>query len=455
MGGLAADYGYSLKVDTAQNVYVTGFFQDIADFDPGVNTFNLTSKGMDDFYVMKLDSSGNLLWAEGFGGMYNDEGNSLTLDKSGNILITGGYFATIDFDPGTPVFNMVANGDYDIFILKLNTNGNFIWAKSIGGAYQDIGVYVTTDTSGNIYTTGTFSQKVDFDPGPGSHLLNSMNGRSTFISKLDGAGNFLFGKYFEGKTSNFGRALSVDRSGNIFTTGYFSDSCDFDPGPGVMEMSTSTSNYNVYIQKMIPCKPDYAAVTLSICDSQAINGQMFNTSGVYYQTLANRNGCDSFITLNLTIKHISTIVNRSGSALTATEAGAKYQWVQCPSYALLPADTMQSFTATNTGNYAVIISSGVCKDTSSCYAVNGMGIAGKSPIDVAIFPNPFADQFTITINKNIMMEIYNSLGALIYKDNLKAGHNMIRFTSEPRGLYIVKLFDENGLMEERKIIKTN
>src|SRR3990172_3536641 len=98
MGGTGSENGYSLYLDVTGNVYITGRFGGTADFDPGVGTFNLTSAGADDIFICKLDVSGNFVWAKRLGGTGTDYGNAITLDGSGNVLTTGYFQSTVDFD---------------------------------------------------------------------------------------------------------------------------------------------------------------------------------------------------------------------------------------------------------------------------------------------------------------------------------------------------------------------
>src|SRR5690606_28763621 len=99
------------------------------DFDPGIGVFNLTSNGSSDVFIQKLDVSGNFLWAKSFGGGPSSSAAafSITIDNNGNIYTTGRFWATVDFDPGVGVYNLTSNGRHDIFIQKLDVNGDFLW----------------------------------------------------------------------------------------------------------------------------------------------------------------------------------------------------------------------------------------------------------------------------------------------------------------------------------------
>lgn len=116
MGGTSADYGYSVKVDASGNVYTTGNFSGTVDFNTGTGTYNLTSVGLLDIFISKLDASGNFVWAKNFGG---SSGNSIIVDALSNVYVTGYFSGTKYFDPGTGTFNLTSAGSYDIFIQKL------------------------------------------------------------------------------------------------------------------------------------------------------------------------------------------------------------------------------------------------------------------------------------------------------------------------------------------------
>lgn len=177
LGGTGNDEGRSVATDLAGNVFTTGRFNGTADFDPGAGTFNLTSAGNDDIFISKLDATGNFVWAVGFGSTSYDQGRSIAIDPFGNILVTGEFRNTIDFDPGAGIFNLTApSGLYDIYVLKLDGNGNFVWAVSFGdpASNSDIGYAIDTDVTGNVYVTGIYSGTADFDPGVGTFPLTAL-----------------------------------------------------------------------------------------------------------------------------------------------------------------------------------------------------------------------------------------------------------------------------------------
>jgi hypothetical protein len=249
-GGTSNDYGYAVTVDASGNVYTIGEFLGTADFDPGTGTNNLSSNGGPDVFVQKLSPTGILLWVKSFGGTGSDDGNSITVDASGNIFTTGSFVGTVDFNPGAATSNLTSNGSNDIFVQKLNPSGNLIWAKSFGGTGIDGATAIRVDASGFTYTTGRFQGTVDFDPGTGTSNLTSNGSNDIFVQKLNPLGNLLWAKSFGGTGSDFGYS-AIDASGNVYTTGYFSGTVDFDPGTGTTNL-TSNGSLDVFVQKLTP-----------------------------------------------------------------------------------------------------------------------------------------------------------------------------------------------------------
>lgn len=249
MGGSASEYGKSIALDALGNVYTTGYFQGSADFDPGSGTFTLSESGNNDIFISKLDPSGNFVWAKRIGGMFLEEGVSIIVDASDNILVTGKYFGTVDFDPGSGLTNLTSSGNSDIFVLKLDAAGSFIWAKSIGGNSDDESRGISTDASNNIYITGRFQSSSDFDPGAGTFSLTSNGNWDIFILKLNALGNFIWAKAMGSASIDGGTSIKLDGLGNIYTSGSFQGTVDFDPGAGISNL-TATGSGAAFISKL-------------------------------------------------------------------------------------------------------------------------------------------------------------------------------------------------------------
>jgi len=244
------DVGTDVAVDGSGNVYVTGWFRGTVDFDPGSGVDNRTSNGYDDVFLSKFDSLGDFKWARTWGGGSNyDWGLGVAVDGSGNVYVTGRFSGKADFDPGSGVDNHTSHGHTDVFLSKLDSSGDFNWARTWGGSDDECGNGVAVHGSGNVYVTGWFIGTVDFDPGSGVDSHTSNGYTDVFLSKLDSSGAFAWARTWGGSGgADQGQGVAVDGSGNVYVTGYFLGTVDFDPGSGV-DNHTSNGNYDVFLSK--------------------------------------------------------------------------------------------------------------------------------------------------------------------------------------------------------------
>ncbi|MCP3958308.1 MAG: hypothetical protein GY719_10695, partial [bacterium] len=238
MGGtIDRDEAAAIAVDPAGNSYTTGQYRGTADFDPGPGTFNLSASGTNAAFVVKLDPAGALAWAVELDGVEREDSFDVAADAAGNVYVTGEFQGTVDFDPGPGTFNLSSMGVQDIFVVKLDTLGNLVWARAMGSSNQDRGTGIAVDGGGNVYTTGLFFGTVDFDPGPGSLNLTSAGQTDIFVQKLDPAGNLAWALRMGGSDFDDGSGIEIDGAGNVVSIGTFTGPVDFDPGPGTFNVT--------------------------------------------------------------------------------------------------------------------------------------------------------------------------------------------------------------------------
>jgi len=199
----------------------------------------MTSVGSRDIFIAKYDNNGNYFWAKSIGGTVLDESFIIALDGYGNLYITGYFNATSDFDPGVGVANLVPVGSRDILFAKYDNNGNYLWAKNIGSTLDDFGYSLAVDAVGNVYITGEFQGTADFDPGTGTANLTTNGSYDIYIAKYDNNGNYLWANKIGGTSSDAGNSITIDGSGNIYITGGFYGTTDFDPGAGTANLTSS------------------------------------------------------------------------------------------------------------------------------------------------------------------------------------------------------------------------
>ncbi len=457
--GILANGANSIATDSEGNVVVAGYYQANADFDPGPDSELLSSVGMNDAYALKLNAAGDFIWAKGTGGFGNEITYGVTVDDEDNIISIGTFEGEVDFDPGAGVYNLTSHGNLDVFIQKLDADGNFLWARSIGGSELDMGNSIVTDADGNIYMSGFYGDLVDFDPGPGVVNLSG-GGESPYVLKLDASGDFVWAVSTQGGGSGRGYALDLDSDNNVVLTGHFSGEVDFDPGADVFSLASSAIYYDVFVLKidnagefiwaksfgsnssfdagrslvispsndvwitgsfqgtvdfdpgagvnnlassggrdafiqwldadgelvnpaavggiseeygyaidislgavyvggffaatadfdpsagvfevesngssdafllkLSSCEPVLNILTETACGSYTSpEGEVYTESGLYQDTLTNILGCDSVVLLDLTILSVITTVTQTDNVLTSDQAAATYQWVDC------------------------------------------------------------------------------------------------------------------------------
>jgi hypothetical protein len=240
----------AIYADASGNVFTAGQFEGTVDFDPGPGTFTLTSFGSWDAYMVKVDANGNFLWARQFGGTNEDCALNFTFDATGTIYLTGHFTGTCDFDPGAGLYNLTGNtGWSSAFIVKLDMNGNFVWAVKIGGTMDCDALSIAVDQSNNSYITGSFDGTVDFDPGAGTFTLTDDGNSNIYVAKVDNAGAFVWAKKMNGTSGARGMSLVFDGVNSIYTTGWFKGTVDFDPNAGTSTL-TSSGYWDVFINKL-------------------------------------------------------------------------------------------------------------------------------------------------------------------------------------------------------------
>ncbi|MBK7338438.1 MAG: SBBP repeat-containing protein [Saprospirales bacterium] len=236
IGGSGSEQGNDVAVDESGNVYVTGFFGGTVDFDPSGATANLVSVGSNEAFIAKYSSSGAYLWAKAMGGTGLDLGISIAVEANGNVHVTGTFNGTADFDPSGATANLVSSGFTDIFIAKYDGSGNYLWAKAIGGTSSDVVNSLAVDGSGNVHIAGNLTGTIDFDPSGAIANLNSVGGSDIFIAKYDSAGNYVWAKAMGGTNNELGSGIALDASGNVYITGSFNTTADFDPSAAVANL---------------------------------------------------------------------------------------------------------------------------------------------------------------------------------------------------------------------------
>ena len=430
MGGPGSDRGSSVKIDASGNSYLTGQFTGTADFDPGAGTQMLTATG-DDIFLAKYDASGNYVWAKGMGGTGNDAGYALAVDASGNSYITGSYSNTVDFDPGAGTQALIAAGGTDIFLAKYDASGNYVWAGSMGGGSTDVGYSLAIDASGNSYITGYLYGTADFDPGPGRRYLIAAGGADIFLAKYDASGNYVSARSMGGLSADISYALAIDNLGDMYLTGQFSRTVDFDPGAGT-QTYTSINAIDFFIAKYTPGNTlpvrlesfrgefikDRTAVLLEWTTADQENHAYFeverSNGGGNFTAIGRVNGCGTCdLRQQYSFKDLQPLTGTTYYRLRMVDKdgnGELSKWI--------------SIDKKESGG-ALVLYPAVTTGKVEAYYNNAGGTA-----------------------RIIRITIFDGVGKPVQqrKQALADGNNLLRFDlfSQARGVYYVQMAEENG-----------
>ena len=410
-----SDECYSIASDINSNVYLTGYFYNTIDFDPNAGVYNMSATpALGYYYIVKLNSLGDFVWAKQYGGnagLYNYIGYG----KDHNIYLTGSFSATgADFNPNSGIDSLYnVNNFYNLYVMKLDTSGNYKWAKSAGGSDDDMSNAVTADVNGNVYITGIFQSTLC--PMGTTTLTNSNNTGTywdAFTAKLDSLGNFIWAKKLGGTQDDKSFSISVDNNSNVYTTGFYRSLVDFDPSPISTYTLNTGTNYNLFVQK------------LDQNGNFVWAGDVGGTGTAYKYYAGNSvyvNNNEIFVGGNVTATFdadpTSGIFNMTASSTTSSDA-----FILKLSY---------SGTTTSISNY-------------------------DSKDNFKIYPNPSSQEITIELNsKNKMSQktITNYLGEQIIKlDNIDNNFQKLNINNLPAGIYQVAINTKNKILSSKFVI---
>jgi hypothetical protein len=305
-------------VDSSGNSYVVGGFAGSTDFDPGSGTTNLSSAGARDAFLAKYSSTGALLWAHRFGGSGTDLADAIARDSSGNLYIAGSFQNSVTFGSTT----LTSKGSSDVFVVKLDSAGNVVWARSAGGSGFDQATAIAVDSAGNVIVSGQFQGSAGF----GSTTLNSKGSYDAFVAKYNASGTAQWAHSFGGTGSDTAAGVAVDGSGNAFVTGRFAGSAAF----GSTTLA-SHGSYDAYLAKLSPTgsvtwvhgyggpgADQGNAVAVDSSGNAYMTGSFSNSVSFGSTTLTSRGLTDAFVAK---VSSGGTVLSASGFGGSLSDAG--------------------------------------------------------------------------------------------------------------------------------------
>ncbi|MCL9770812.1 T9SS type A sorting domain-containing protein [Flavobacterium sp. HXWNR69] len=405
IGGLGVKDPSGFKVDSNGDIYLSGYFNKETFFSDTVSL--IPTVGQDniyDMFIAKWNSNGNLLWAKQIGsGSIMQRSESMITDSNGNIYLCGNFHETTDFDPSTSgTFFMTPHtlGSTDIFVLKLDNDGNFVWAKNMGGSAPNSAKSIALDQSNNLTITGYFSGTIDFDPGINNYFLTCPpnSGYNPFLLKLNSNGDFIWAKHLIG--NGYGSSVTINPNGNICITGKFNNTCDFSSGNSTAINSTLGGS-DIFIAEY----------------TNSGNFNWVKCIGSNQDDIGNSVVADSFGNyFNIGDFYGNAYINNSLDTLNLTSQG--YQ------------DIM----------FIKISSSNLSTDDFN-------------RDDFSLYPNPSKNELYLTVPKayeNSVLAVYSINGQLLINSELK---NNLNIDDLATGTYIIKITNDKNQSIERKFIK--
>lgn len=240
----------NVTTDATGDIYVTGVYRGTIDIDPGIGVVTLTATTTYDIFLAKYSSAGALVWGFKIGANSDDTSGDVFIDNGGNVVLCGFYQNSMDVDPGPAVVTLTNAGGYDSFVAKFNSaNGNYINAWRWGGSGSDRCFSVREDASNNIIAVGRFTGTVNFNP-VGTATVATSGAEDGYVVKFSSAGTYSWNATF-GSTgaSEECTSVSTDASDNVYVTGNFQNTVDFDPSPSTVTLTSNGGN-DCYIAKL-------------------------------------------------------------------------------------------------------------------------------------------------------------------------------------------------------------
>jgi len=452
LGSGARDDGYDIHV-TGQKVLVTGIFQSTVDFDPSANSYTLTSNGSADAFLAVYSTNGSLVWAGNFGSPSYDYGSAVT-SYNQYVYVAGRFQDVADMDPSPAMDYIYSAGSYDVYVVKLDTLGNYYWSREAGSQNQDRG-YSVSAYGTSIYLAGTYnSGNARLGPRHSGPVATPHTQYDPFIVKWaencvgitaptqtvsactqytlpSGTVVTTSGMYYDTLVSFTGcdsivpfdvtinppsydtipisacNSITLPSGITVTTSGLY-------PYDTLLHPTTGCDSIIIADVKINPSKADtipYEACSFFV---NALN-DTFYVSGVYiYDSLQTSAGCDSVIFYDVTVISIDTNVSVNNNVLTAVPGADSYQWINCSTGTPIQGATSNTFVATENDSYAVVITIGACTDTSGCHQIN-VSSAWDADVEelmiVSYLPN---NKVTVRFIRPVSTHLYDLSGKVVF-----------------------------------------
>jgi len=438
---------FGISADANGNVYMVGNFYNatitfannvLINPNPGAQVSNI--------FLVKYDSLGNLLWAKNLGGINNDEALGISTDANGNVYITGNFTGD-----SLSINNITLQhlGSNDVFVAKFNSSGVAQWIKSIGSPFIDGAAAVCTDIKGNIFITGYF-EGANLFLGNTTNYIASPYSYNIFITKYDSSGNMRWTQYAGGNYGNGSTGISADALGNVYVTGYYSDSLAF-------------GNSNITgmgYQNIFTAKYDTSGALLW---AKSAGGRVIDQANGIITDLDGNSYITGYFQSDTAIFGNNQLLNGTGNQFTFI---AKYDASGNNLWALAPGGTSNNVGAAISYSEGSVYTAGTFQSSNIIFGNNTLSAAQLNsflakldsstltdiePINnqtgkVSVYPNPSNGNFYFNrIVSGNKIEVFNLLGESICKVTADRNNFPVNLNGVAKGIYLYRVTDETGI----------
>ncbi|MBK9638078.1 MAG: T9SS type A sorting domain-containing protein, partial [Bacteroidetes bacterium] len=440
-GGALAENLYSIATAN-NNIYATGTFNSVVDFDPGIDTLNIQSKGSTDVFIISLSSVGNLNWAGGIGGNGLDNSNYIIANAAGDAYIAGSFIDSADFDPSNVNNYVKTYAGRDGFIAKYDNNGVYKWSHKIGSAGIDYIRALDFDPINNdIVASGYWTVgAINLDPQNLSVSIPNSGGNDALIAKY---GECEY-PVISSQPSTAGACIGGSAQFTIGATG-LNLTLKWQEGTNGGTTWNDITDGGVY--------------SGSSTSTLTLTGLTAPFNNLFYRCIANAS-CGLNTTSGVGILFVGTVdtsVTVNQHIMVATQVSATYQWLDCNNnYAPIFGANAKQFIPTTPGSYALSVTKNGCNDTSACYTITTIGLNDLvSNEDVRIYPVPANQKINIELatEGDYSASIFDLTGRQMLSDN----YSFRRLVSIPvstleSGAYLVGIRKNEGSSSYFRII---
>jgi hypothetical protein len=368
---------------------------------------------------------------------------------------------------------LAAVGMSDAFVVKLDSIGTEIWAKSFGGSDIEYAKGIAVDGSDFVLVSGSSrSTSVQFALGNATSIFNGNGLFDAYVVKFGNSGVYQWAQLFGGVNSSGANTITIDEQNDIYTGGYFygADQNFFGDSLSVGGGSNDQDAFVIKFQSNGTYQWVRKLGSPSLDEMVAV--KFDQAQNLYYlnKTFGNPFDCDfgpaavNYATAGsgdvVLVKYnhlcnLSAYITTNNFVLTAMPSLSTYQWINCDSNTVVAGQTSQQFTVTKNGNYAVVVTQGTCVDTSICINVTGLGIQQLgNDAYVQLVPNPANEKVIISSMLELKeVSILNVFGSVVYDEKVNTSKQVqLSTTGLAEGTYLVKLAGINGLVSYKKLV---